>query len=116
MGIEDRLSDGYHTFDELYEYRMLYNAAFVNEYAKNHPADCVKSTRHSDGIACFGGGWFIIVIDLPTGRISNHYGIKYWHLFKCESAYTAPIWDGHTPAQAAERLELFLQQAQVFGA
>ena len=25
---DGRTSDGYHTFDELYEYRKLYNAAF----------------------------------------------------------------------------------------
>lgn len=28
------ISDGYHTFNELYRYRMLYNAAFFNELAK----------------------------------------------------------------------------------
>lgn len=28
------VSDGYHTFNELYRYRMLYNAAFFNELAK----------------------------------------------------------------------------------
>lgn len=28
------VSDGYHTFNELYEYRMLYNAALFNEFAK----------------------------------------------------------------------------------
>lgn len=27
------ISDGYHTFNELYRYRMLYNAAFFNELA-----------------------------------------------------------------------------------
>lgn len=27
------VSDGYHTFNELYQYRMLYNAAFFNELA-----------------------------------------------------------------------------------
>ena len=30
----EELSDGYHTFAELYEYRKLYNAAFFNELAK----------------------------------------------------------------------------------
>lgn len=27
---EGKVSDGFHTFDELYHYRMLYNAAFFN--------------------------------------------------------------------------------------
>lgn len=26
------LSDGYHTFDELYEFRKMYNAALFNEW------------------------------------------------------------------------------------
>lgn len=116
VGFEDQLSDGYHTFDELYKYRMLYNAAFVNEYVKTNPEKCFKSTRHSDGIACFGGGWFVVSVNLPTGQVNNHYKIKHWYSFKCKSLYKAYEWDGHTPAQAAERLELFLQQARVFGA
>lgn len=27
---EGKISDGFHSFDELYHYRMLYNAAFFN--------------------------------------------------------------------------------------
>ena len=30
-----QLSDGYHTFDELYEFRKMYNAALFNEWALN---------------------------------------------------------------------------------
>ena len=29
---ENSLSDGYHTFDELYEFRKMYNAALFNEW------------------------------------------------------------------------------------
>lgn len=29
---EDKVSDGFHTFNELYRYRMLYNAAFLILY------------------------------------------------------------------------------------
>ena len=52
------VSDGYHTFNELYEYRLLYNAAFFNELAKQNLYDVHKSKKHSDGEDCFGGGWF----------------------------------------------------------
>ena len=31
----ENFSDGYHTFKELYEYRLIYNAALFNEFAKN---------------------------------------------------------------------------------
>jgi hypothetical protein len=32
--------------------------------------------NHSDGTQCFNGQWFIVVAQLPTGQISNHYNIK----------------------------------------
>ena len=104
-------SDGYHTFDELYYYRLLYNANMVNliqyindNYPGNLCISVVKSHKHFDGELCFGGGWFIIQIETPFGQISNHYENKYWHMFNCTQLPYAHKWDGHTPAQAAERL------------
>lgn len=104
------VSDGYHTFNELYYYRMLYNAAFFNLL----PEEWVhKSKRHHDGEECFGGGWFIVMANLPTGQISNHYELKYWDLFKVPEKEIADEWDGHTPQEAAERLYKYLQQEQL---
>ena len=40
------VSDGYHTFNELYEYRLLYNASLFNEFAKQNLYDVHKSKRH----------------------------------------------------------------------
>lgn len=101
------VSDGYHTFNELYYYRMLYNAAFFNLL----PKELVhKSKRHHTGEKCFGGGWFIVTANLPTGQISNHYELKDWDLFKVPEKEVADEWDGHTPQEAAERLRRYLQQ------
>lgn len=96
--------DDYHTMTELYEYRMLYNAHAVNGW---HTAGIpvVKSWRHHDGEECFGGGWFIVTATLPTGQVSNHYKAADWSLFHCPEVETAPEWDGHTPAEAADRLK-----------
>ena len=103
------VSDGYHTFNELYYYRMLYNAAFFNLL----PKELVhKSKRHHTGEECFGGGWFIVMANLPTGQISNHYELKDWDLFKVPEKEFADEWDGHTPQEAAERLHKYLQQEQ----
>lgn len=105
-----QVSDGYHTFDELYEYRMLYNAHAVRAWiAAGWPV--VKSWRHSDGEECFGGGWFIVTAELPTGQVSNHYEAQHWGLFHCPEVEVAPAWDGHTPQQAAERLRATLDAA-----
>ena len=117
-------SDGYHTFDELYEFRKMYNAALFNEWAKisvNNPNYIIddnchqpylpkfnvhKSWRHYDGELCFGGGWFIVVALLPTGQISNHYEAKDWNLFKIPETETAKYpFDGHTPQDVLQRLK-----------
>lgn len=101
------ISDGYHTFNELYRYRMLYNAAFFNELAKGDVEVC-KSHKHYDGEECFGGGWFIVMAKLPTGQISNHYENQYWELFDIPKLDKAWEWDGHTPDEASRRLENYL--------
>lgn len=111
---ENDLSDGYHTFDELYEFRKLYNAALFNEWAKSNITgkpvpypkfDVHKSWKHSDGEDCFGGGWFIVVAILPTGQISNHYKAQDWDLFNIPEAKKAKYeFDGHTPKDVIDRL------------
>lgn len=103
------ISDGYHTFNELYYYRMLYNAAFFNSL----PKELVhKSKKHHDGEECFGGGWFVVMANLPTGQISNHYELKDWELFQIPEKEVADEWDGHTPKEAAERIHKYLLENQ----
>lgn len=97
-------SDGYHTFNELYEYRLVYNALYANEFAKRQPLAVNKSKRHADGELCFGGGWFVVTMFLPTGQVTNHYELKDWDKFHCDELDTAPEWDGHTPQEALHRL------------
>lgn len=107
-------SDGYHTFNELYDYRRVYNAALFNEWASQGKYDVHKSWKHSDGEDCFGGGWFIVVAELPTGQVSNHYEAQYWDNFVIPSKDIANEYDGHTPKQALERIaELKSQQEEV---
>ncbi len=106
--ITENTSDGYHTFKELYEYRLLYNAALFNEWYEQYKYEVHKSKKHSDGQDCFGGGWFVVMAQLPTGQISNHYEMKDWDLFKVKSLEHAAAWDGHTPADVAARLRAFL--------
>ena len=104
----ENISDGYHTFKELYELRKLYNDAFFNELSKYNVCKVHKSKRHSDGELCFGGGWFIVMAELPTGQISNHYELSDWHLFKCEEQEFADEWDGHTPEDVIERIKAYI--------
>ena len=101
-------SDGYHTFDELYKFRMLYNAALFNAWGLEGENDVHKSWYHSDGELAFGGGWFIVVAELPTGQISQHYEEKYWDLFDIDERELPNEFDGHTPTQVIERLGAFI--------
>lgn len=103
-------SDGYHTFDELYEYRLLYNAALFNSWFKSGEVSVAKSWRHSDGEEIFDGHWFIVVATLPgIGQISNHYPEKDWDLFDIPVVRKAPEYDGHTPQDAAYRLRKYIE-------
>ena len=97
-------SDGYHTMQELYDYRCAYNALLFNEWADLGKYDVHKSWRHSDGELCFGGGWFVVCAQTPHGQVTNHYEAKHWELFNVLEQETAAPWDGHTPAVALERL------------
>lgn len=102
--IDENTSDGYHTFKELYEYRMLYNALLFNEWAKNGWYGVHKSKLHSDGEIPFGGGWFVVSAQLPAGQVTNHYELKDWDKFQVPENTRAAKWDGHTPQEAAQRL------------
>lgn len=102
----ENFSDGYHTFNELYEFRKLYNALLFKEWEKNGKYEVYKSKRHYNGEECFGGDWFIVVAILPTGQISNHYEMKDWDLFDIpEYEKSKYEFDGHTSRDVLERLE-----------
>lgn len=100
------ISDGYHTFGELYEFRKVFNAALFNEWARQDLYNVHKSKRHFTGEECFGGGWFIVVAELPTGQISNHYKNDDWDLFDIPATEKAIVqYDEHTAQDVLERIK-----------
>lgn len=98
----DDLSDGFHTFRQLYYQRMMLFAAIV----KQNKDKAWKSLRHEDGELCFGGGWFIVGIDTPKGSYTYHYENKYFDLFDCEILDYGKHWDGHTEKDVTRLLSL----------
>ena len=106
--IDKTTSDGFHTFEELYDYRRVYNALLFNEWAFRKLYGVHKSLRHSDGELCFGGEYFIVVAHTPNGQVSNHYEIRHWHEFDIPIAERANKYDGHTPEIALERMRQML--------
>lgn len=98
-GSAGELSDGYHTFNELYHHRAILFAMICNQN-KDH---AWKSKMHSDGTMF--DDMFIVGINSPYGQITYHYDLSpYWDMFKVKELNKAPVWDGHTPQDAIDRM------------
>lgn len=98
----DDVSDGFHTFRQLYYQRMMLFAAIV----KQNKDKAWKSLRHEDGELCFGGGWFIVGVDTPEGSYTYHYEDNYYSLFDCKELERGKSWDGHTEKDVTRLLSL----------
>lgn len=97
----EKMSDGYHTFADLYEQRLILSAAL----AKNNPY-AWKSKKHEDGSVPFGGGWFIMGFDTDEGCYTYHYELKDWDLFRCKELDKGKPWDGHTSKDVRRLLSI----------
>ncbi len=57
--------------------------------------------------------YFIVVAELPTGTITNHYAIKHWDLFKIpEYEYSITPYDNHTPEDCLKRMKNLIEQTE----
>lgn len=88
-----KVSDGYHTFEELYDHRVLlyFNLAihggFRAAWKPHYP------------------GWPVLFIETPCGQISYHFPEKFLPLIETKIERKDDyVWDGHTTAQVLERL------------
>lgn len=108
------MSDGFHTFDELYEHRITLYIALakqlgqIEDEADEHgmPEHLVwRSKLHSDGSSF--DGWFILGIDKNKGeQITYHLPLSKWEETNfAETLELAPEWDGHSSADVLERLK-----------
>ena len=97
-----KISDGYHTFDELYQHRCVLFACLM----KSHPELSWKSKKHSDGSEW--EGWFIAGMRLPTGDVTYHLPADMWELLgSIDTLELGVVWDGHTSADVVTRLTEF---------
>jgi hypothetical protein len=99
------ISDGYHTFDELYNHRNLLFLAFLNYHGG------WKAEKHYDGTSF--DGYFIAGCELEGMQISYHLPKKFWYLSneKVESYEVAPVdFDGYTSDDVVTRLLLWLMK------
>lgn len=94
------ISDGSHTFDELYHHRMILFSVICNM----HKDKAWKSKLHDDGTMF--DGYFIVGIDTEEGQFSYHYHISNWNYFKVRELERAPKWDGHTSKDISRLLSI----------
>lgn len=97
------LSDGYHTFNELYRHRsMLFLSLCLTSFRNK----AWKSLSHEVGGDPMYNGMFIMGVDTPYGQATYHFDIDpYWRLSKgVKELDNAPKFDGHTPNEAIDRI------------
>lgn len=94
----DLISDGYHTFYNLYYQRCILFAFICNQ----NKGIAWKSKLHADGTMY--DEYFIVGIDTPKGNYTYHYHIQFWDYFDVKELERAPEWDGHTEKDIEERL------------
>ncbi len=120
-GILRSPSDGYHTFEELYDHRITLFLALCKQIAEvekyqSHVSGITgvysssiwRSKKHSDGELCFGTGTqFVMGIGASKGKqISYHLPIERWdEAYFAETRETAPEWDGHSSEDVLARLK-----------
>lgn len=97
-----KLSDGYHSFNELYHHKAVLFALLCNQ----NQDIAWKSLLHSDPNDKMYDGMFIVGINTPEGQVTYHYDIDpYWQMFHVQELARAPKWDGHTATDAVNRLQ-----------
>jgi hypothetical protein len=118
------VSDGYHTFNELYKHRCLLFCLAVRD-----DRSAWKSRLHHDGTAAYEG-WFVAGTTLlcayeetPNGTPSSRYSLlqdityhlpnEMWELCQVQELAKAPAFDGHTSLDVLDRLERCLDATRV---
>ena len=99
-----KVSDGFHTFDELYEHRSYLFILLM----LNNPEISWIAKKHNDGTMY--KGYFVAGMDLPTGTVTYHFPESMWKLMRSIKKFLiAPEWDGHTPSDVVKRLKEWIE-------
>lgn len=98
------ISDGSHTYGELYEDRMFLFSIICND----NQDKAWKSWLHDDGTMF--NDYFIVGINTPEGSFTYHYHKDTWDNFKVPEIPKAPAWDGHSRKDIDRLLSLYEQE------
>lgn len=95
------LSDGFHTYNELYDHRNSLFLCLMKAWKK----DAWYSAKHDDG--GMYPGYFIAGIDFSHGRASYHLPSRFWKYAKwigAQKLERAPEYDGYTSEDVLDRI------------
>jgi len=110
--LKSQISDGYHTFNELYDHRIelwitLCRMFVIHINGTGIYRSVWRTRLHSDG--SYMEGWFVLGLG-ENGyygpQITYHLPMSRWD--DCKFATTldkAPDWDGHTSEDVLKRLK-----------
>ena len=95
------ISDGHHTFDQLYRHRIILFCALCNLL----PEISWKSKKHYDeeNDPMFDDS-FIAGINTPLGVATYHIKLKYWDLFNVPEIEKAPKYDNYSDDEVIARV------------
>ena len=95
------VSDGYHTFGDLYDHRRALTAVLAAS-----AGDSWRSKAHHPEDGPMFDGSFIVGINLPVqGQIRYHFDLEHWDDFAAVPELEhAPKWDGAGPDDTVTRL------------
>lgn len=96
----DKVSDGYHTFEELYYHRMILFSVICNQ----NEDKAWKSWFHDDGTMF--EDYFIVGVETKEGQYTYHYHKNEWGNFHVKEMKYAPKWDGHGPSDITRLLSI----------
>lgn len=105
------ITDGYHTFSELYQHRAILFIALCKEISNNaeyqtgQKSFIWKTTKYSDG-KDLEKGWFLMGIGANSGeQITYHLPMSYWSKTSFVNIIgQAPIFDKHTSDDVVKRI------------
>ncbi len=96
-----QISDGHHTFEELYKNRLILFCVLCN----SNPNISWKSKKHFDeeNDPMFNGD-FIAGINTPEGIATYHFKLEFWDLFQIPEIEKAPRYDNYDNATVLKRI------------
>ena len=96
-----QISDGHHTFEDLYKNRLILFCVLCN----SNPNISWKSKKHFDeeNDPMFNGD-FIAGINTPEEIATYHFKLEFWDLFQIPEIEKAPRYDNYDNATVLKRI------------